>query len=483
MRFIVLDIATALTLLFAGSGFAVAAPAVHLSFEHAVSMTLASSPTLQESQGRLRAAHGAATTAEGARWPRLSASLAAARSNNPLTVFGYKLSQRDVTFADFGAAQYTGPGSLDVAPEALNYPGSYDNFNTSLRVEWPLYAGGRLSATIAEARAAIKAAKSGDDAARQAVILEVLRAYEGVRAAAAQLAVARRAQAAADSYLTMARKRYKQGTAIKSDVLTAQVGFDQSRLAFRTAGDQLASAREYLRILVGLPAGTDIAIGPPAEPDMPTAPLVVLQGQAAARNPQLLELRSQVASRRAAVSSEKAAYLPRVSLVVSRDWNDHTFGLSAPSYTVAGVLSWDIFDFGTRRGSVMQAKGNLDTSEARVRAYEQRLQVELDRTWRSAREAADRVDVSSAAVEQTGEAQRILKLRFGQGLTTITALLDGQTRLEQAESDLLAARYHLRLSRAALLAELGELDLGRIGTGRSDTNVTTAPTAGTGVQP
>ncbi|MGA7966376.1 MAG: TolC family protein [Gammaproteobacteria bacterium] len=464
-------------------GNACAASAVHLDFNHAVEMTLASSPTLQESQGQLRAANGAATAAEGARWPHLSASLAAARSNNPLTVFGYKLSQRDVTFADFGAAQFTGPGSLDVAPEALNYPGAYDNFNTSLQIEWQLYAGGRLSATVAEARAAIKAAKSGNDAAHQAVILEVLRAYEGVRAATAQLAVARRTRAAARSYLEMARKRYQQGTTIKSDVLTAQVGFDQSRLANRTASDQLASAREYLRILVGLPAGTEIAIGPPAKPDMPTAPLAVLQVQAAARNPTLLELRSHVTSRRAAVSSEKSTYLPRVSLVASRDWNDRTFGLSAPSYTIAGVLSWDIFDFGARRGSVMRARGNLDSAEARVRAYEQQLQVKLDRTWRSAREAADRVAVSRTAVEQAGEAQRILKLRFGQGLATITALLDGQTRLEQAESDLLYAHYQLSLSRATLLAELGELDLGRFGTGRNATNTTAVPAAGTGVHP
>lgn len=464
-------------------GSASAANAVHLDFNQALRLTLASSPALQESGGRLRSARGAAAAAEGARWPRVSASLAAARSNDPLTVFGYKLSQRGVTFADFGAAQYTGPGSVDVAPDALNYPGSYDNFNTRLQVEWPLYAGGRLGAAIDEARASIKAARNGDDAAHQAVILEVLRAYEGVRAATAQLGVARRARAAASSYLAMARKRYKQGTAIRSDVLTAQVGFEQSRLAVRNANDRLDSAREYLRVLTGLPAGTDIAIGPPAEPQMPAAPLTVLQNRAAAGNPTLLELRSRVVSRRAAVSSEKAAYLPRVSLVVSRDWNDRTFGLSAPSYTVAGVLSWDIFDFGTRRGKVAQARGDLDAAEARVDAYAQKLEVALDRSWRSAREAAERVEVSRTAVAQADEAQRILKLRFDQGLATITALLDGQARLEGAESNLVDAQYQLRLSRAALLAELGELDPGRIGTGAAAPTTTAVPTAESGVQP
>ena len=392
----------------------------------------------------------------------LSASLEASRSNDPLNVFGAKLSQRQATFADFGADQFTGPGSLNVAPQALNYPGAYNNFNTSVQIVWPLYEGGRTSAAVSEAEAQIKAARNGNIAARQDVIFSVLRAYEGVRATNAELSVAKHARTAAASYLATAQKRYKLGTALKSDLLTAQVSYDQSRLAERNAQDQLDNAREYLRILTGLPEGTDISIGPPAEPDMPTEPLTELKSEAAVRNPTLAALRDRVNSSRAAVSGEKAAYLPRFSLVLRRDWNDRTLGLSAPSYTVAGVVSWDLFDFGTRRGSVDQATGKLDSAEGRFDAYKQRLLVDVDSSWRSAREAADRVEVSRTAVVQAGEAQRILRLRFGQGLTTITELLDGQARLQQAQSNLVAARYQLRVSRAALLAELGMLDLSHI---------------------
>lgn len=479
MRFSAVFAAVSASLLFTCA--ASAATAVHLDFVHAVDMTLASNPTMLGSRGELRAARGAASAAEGARWPRLSASLTAARSNDPLTVFGYKLSQRRVSFADFGAAQYTGPDSLGVAPEALNYPGSYDNFDTSLQIEWPIYAGGRTNASIAEARAVVKAARSGDDAARQTVILEVLGAYEGVRAAEAQLGVARRAEAAAASYLATARKRYGQGTALKSDVLTAQVSFEQSRLARRTALDRLANAREYLRILVGLPEGTTVEIGEPAEPNMPSRPLTSLQDQAATANPALAALRSRVAGSRAAVAGEQSAYRPRFSLVVRRDWNDRVLGFSAPSYTVAGVLSWDLFDFGARRGAVERARGELDAAEARADEFAQRLRVEVDSTWRAAREAADRVAVSNTAVEQASEAQRILKLRFEQGLATITDLLDGQTRLDRARSDLVAARYRQRVSRAELLATIGELNLAHIRT--SGTAAPVVETAGAGGEP
>lgn len=452
-------------------------PAMTIDFNRAVSMALSTSPAMRASRGRLRSADGAIMAAEGARWPRLSVGLDASGSDDPLAVFGYKLRQRRVSFGDFGAGQFTGPASLDIAPHALNYPGAYGNFDTHLQIEWPVYTGGRSSAEIAAARAAAKAAQSGDAAAREAVIFEVLRAYEGVRAAEARLTMARRSEKASSSYLSAAKKRYREGTSIKSDVLTAQVSLEQNRLIRRTAHNQLQTAREYLRILVDLPEQTDIRIGAPAEPRMPTASLVSLQSEAVRANPTLRALRSRARARQAALDGEKAAYRPSISLMVRHDWNDRRLGLSSPSYTVAGVLSWDLFDFGTRRGAVEKASGELDTAQAQVSEFVQKLQVEVDRAWRTAREAAEQVSVSATAVEQAREAQRILKLRYGQGLATITELLDGQARLEQAEGNLVGARYDLRVSRGALLATLGQLDLGHIRTSGTD-EADTAPATG-----
>ncbi len=469
------------SLLLALTAAAVAAPPAQLDFRKAVEKTFSSSPALKASRGNLRAARGAAAAAQGARWPHLSASLSASRSNDPLAVFGYKLGQRNVTFSDFGAGQFTGPNSLDIAPNALNYPGAYDNFNTSLQVKWPIYEGGRMSAAIAAARAAVKAAQNGDNAARQAVILEVLRAYEGVRAATAQLAVTLRAESAAVSDLASAQKRYKQGTAIRSDVLTAQVNLDQSRLARETAQDHLDTAREYLRILVGLPQGIAIAIGPPASPEMPREPLTTLQSEALAANPTLQSLQNRAKASQATVVGKEAAYRPHFSLVIRRDWNDRTLGIASPSYTVAGVVSWDLFDFGARRGAVQEAAGKLDAAEAHVNEFKQRLQVEVASTWRTAREAARRVKTDETAVEQAREAQRIIKLRFDQGLTTITELLAGQARLDKAEGNLVDARYSLRVSRATLLATIGQLDLAHIRSGVAAAPAqVTAPAAATG---
>ncbi len=437
-----------------------AAPQV-LTFPRAVHDALASNPDLAASKADVAAARAGLSAARAARWPRLTASVRAARSNDPLTVFGSKLSQQEVTFRDFGAAQFTGPGSLDVAPTALNEPGAYDNVNPQLSIDWPLYAGGRMSAAIEQAHQAAAAARAGDSAARQSVILEVLQAYEGLRAARAQLAVARRARTAARSYLAMARARLRKGTTIRSDVLTAQVRSEQADLDYVTAGDHVQIARANLRRLANLPEDRDFSLGPPASPVVGKATLGELQTRALARNPELTRLRHQAQSRKAGIAEARSAYRPDLALRLQRDWNDRTLGFSAPSYTIGLVASWNIFDFGQRRGEVDQASSRYQAARASARGYAQRLRISVDRIWRNAREADRRVQVSERAVQQSREAQRILRLRYQKGLVTITDLLDGQTRLEQAESNLVAARYALRVDRGRLLAAAGELDLSR----------------------
>ncbi|MDA8110621.1 MAG: TolC family protein, partial [Betaproteobacteria bacterium] len=66
---------------------------------------------------------------------------------------------------------------------------------------------------------------------------------------------------------------------------------------------------------------------------------------------------------------------------------------------------------------------------------------------------------SEASVEDAAEAQRILLLRYAQGVATLTDTLAGEARLDEARDALLAAEYQQRLARAALLQALGELDL------------------------
>jgi len=438
-----------------------AAPALArtLTFPEALQLTLGASPRLREAEAQTAAAAGAQSAARGAGLPRLSLSATGTRSDNPLTVLGERLSQRGATFADFGADQFTGPGSLGVAPEALNRPGGYNNFNTKLEVDVPLYTGGRTQAQSERAARLVEAARMGDASARQALTYDVLATFEGLRTARARLQVAAASEKSAAALLDTATRLFKQGAALKSDELTAQVNLAQARLRRQAAADAEADTLERLRVLTGLPDSEPIELGPPAAPPMATGDAAQLVERALANNPDLRALEHQVEARGAGVEAARAAYRPSFNLVLQHEWNDQHLGLSAPSDTIAGVLSWDVFDFGTRSGEVSRAQAEQQAARARLAQARDELRLRIGQARRSAQLAAARVQVSKASVEDAAEAQRIVLLRYAQGVATLTDTLAGQARLDEASDALLNSEYQERLARAALLQALGELDL------------------------
>lgn len=437
---------------------AAAAPRL-LTFDEAVRLALTTNPKIKQSKERVRAAHGALAAARGERWPRLNLEVSGTRSDNPLNALGFRLNQRSATFNDFGAGQFTGPDALDVAPQNLNYPGARSNVDTRLQLQWPLYMGGGLAAAADRARSLAQAARHNDLAARQALIYAVLAAYEGVRAAQSQVGVATGSQVAARAYLKTAAQRYRHGAAIKSDVLTARVNLVQAGLELLRTRNTLATARARFRAVVGLGTGAAFRLGPAVMPKLPQATLMELEARALSTNPGLAALQSRVRARRADIAAGRAAYRPHFSVVLQNDWYDDTLGLGASSYTLSGVLSWELFDFGARRGTLDQAQASAAAARWGLEDARSELRLKVADTWRAVQEAAAAVRVNTASVAQAREAQRILRLRFAQGLSTITDVLAGQTRLDGARAGVVAAQYRERLARARLLLVLGTLDL------------------------
>lgn len=98
--------------------------------------------------------------AQGHGWGTLDLTQSAFRSNDALSVFGFKLQSREATFGDFGFAQFdtTNPNVLHVMPNDLNEPKARNHFQTALEYTLPLYTGGKLQAhqKIAQALKTLK---------------------------------------------------------------------------------------------------------------------------------------------------------------------------------------------------------------------------------------------------------------------------------------------------------------------------------------
>ncbi len=416
-----------------------------LSLRQAADMALRQNPELSVSQARVAQAESGLKQAEGARMPRVNLSLNATHTNDALNAFGLRLGQERISAADFN-------------PATLNDPAAIGNFNTRVEVTAPLYSGGQISARQEEARAHVRAAQSGDAAARQQVLLDVLQAYQGVHLARAYVQVSEQAQTAAREFVRVTTSLHRQGMAVKSDLLSSRVNLENARLNVSEARRQEATALDRLKLLLGRKLGEDLDVGAEAQPILPPGDAEALRVQAVNRHPALQALRNQVSAAESATAAARGAKRPQLNVMARHDWNDRDLGFGAASYTLGGTLSWNVFDGGHDNAAIDRAQAARLEQAAKLRQAEEAIAFQVTEARRRALEAEERLAARVEAVKEAEEAQRLTRLRYENGVTTLVDLLSTQTRLDRARADLAQARHDLSVSRGQVLQAAGILD-------------------------
>ena len=429
-----------------------------LDFKQAVERALTQNPDILAASAKINQAEAAVKQASGSRLPKVTASLNLTRTDDALNAFGLKLSQRNATFNDFGANEYTGPAALEVAPHNLNYPDPVNNFNPRLELQLPIYTGGMIEGYSEQAEAYLRAAQHGDVMARQQVIFDVLRAYEAVHTARAYVDVAKQGRLAAESYINTIGNLLKNGVVVKSDLLTAKVHLQDVKVQQTQAENAEAQAIDQLHLLLGMPLSSPLNVAASVDVKPLEGNSKEQQDEAINSNPGLAALRNQMEAAQANVKVARASKYPQVGLLARTDWNDPNVGFDAHSYTLGGQVSWQLFDGGVTNSAVARAHAGREELSAKLKQAEMGISFQVADAWRKAEEAEQRVTARELAVDQSEEAQRIITKRYENGVAAIVELLGGQAQLDKARADLVAARYELKMQRAAARLATGHLE-------------------------
>jgi outer membrane protein TolC len=120
-------------------------------------------------------------------------------------------------------------------------------------------------------------------------------------------------------------------------------------------------------------------------------------------------------------------------------------------------LSWTAFDGGTTNAAIDRAQAQRSELAAKLRQAEEGLGYQVTEAQRKALEAEEKIAARQAVLEQSVEAQRLVKKRYENGMGTLIEVLGAQAQLDKANADLVAARYELAVNRAELKRAVGVL--------------------------
>lgn len=355
-------------------------------------------------------------------------------------------------------------GAADPFASFRNLPfGRENTYRFGLSASQVLFSGGQVSGRAQAAGAGVRSAAVGLTSARAQLLLDVTSAYYDATLSDRLLAIAQATLQQADTTLSQTQLAREVGNLSEFDLLRARVTRDNQRpiVIQRRADRDLAYYR--LKALLDFPLDRPVALTTElGDTSLVGSPrltaLVDTPGDTAtsARAP-VRQAAEAVEAQRGLLRVARGQRLPQLALssqYAQLAFPDELspFGADFVSdWTVSLALQLPIFTGGRIGGEVRAARANLTEAELRLQQSRELAQVDA-RSAAIQMEAAEAGwQASAGTVEQAARAYDIAELRYREGISTQTELLDSRIQLQQAQASRARAARDLQVAKVRVL--------------------------------
>jgi len=433
--------ASLLILALAAAGAVPAAdePAQPIGPEEAIQIALDNHPMLRAADEEVRAAEADRQSAGSGHLPHIELTEDWIRSDNPVYVFSSKLLQGVFSPSDF-----------DI--QALNNPDPITNSQTRVSVYQNIWNAGRTSLHKKAAVAGIAAAEQSRDKTRDEVIFGALKSFWDLVLAQEMLRVTRDAEAAAEANLSLATEMVDAGLAVPSDRLSAEVRMAEVEAMRIRAEYGVDVAHAALVGALGVNGTRQFEPLPPqAAPPSGEDSLEQRVERAYAERADLLTVSRRIDQAQLGVKMGRSGHYPEFGALGRYELNGaNLFGADGQNWAIGLSARWTIFDGNRTKGQSARARADLARLQAMQASLEQGIRVQVHATWADRESARRRLDVAVAALERAEEALRIVRERYGEGLTVIVELLGTEAAFTKAQANHVQAVSELWLAQASL---------------------------------
>ena len=259
-----------------------------------------------------------------------------------------------------------------------------------------------------------------------------------------RLAIAERDLADAQQTLAVIRARFEAGTANALDIAQEQTQVAIQRAIIPNLRSQMEQQVIALGILVGRPPEA-ITVRPTSLDELSLPPVDAgIPSDLLARRPDVASAEAQLVSANASIKQARAAFFPTLSLTANGGEQSLAlstlFGPGSAILTVAEALTQPIFDGGTLRGDLEQARGRYAELLADYRKAVLQAFTDVDTALTAYRYATNQEALQAAAVASARNALAIAQAQVAAGTVDVTTVLTAQTTLYNAQDTLAQVR-------------------------------------------
>jgi outer membrane protein TolC/preprotein translocase subunit SecF len=277
-------------------------------------------------------------------------------------------------------------------------------------------------------------------------VLTVHQLYYSLLIAYKEKDAAQASFSAAQENLRESGEAVKAGNLLEVALISARANQLQCRQALIAAENRISDVTAELDDLLGLPSDTILEVTEAGLPELPGLAKDQSYEEARARNGELLAARETVEKSRHAVKAAKYEYIPDVTLFAKHGYQDGAPFLKDNIGIIGAELTWNIFDWGKRKGEIGQRVAQQSQAEENLTRTDKRIGIEIDKVYRKLDRSKQMVDVAREALSLSKENARLSENGFKAGIVTAAKHAEAVAALRKAEMGDLQASLQYRLA-------------------------------------
>lgn len=327
----------------------------------------------------------------------------------------------------------------------LNYQAGYQQTGSSdisgaLKLDMPLYTGGKVGNNIKIARLKLSLTKEEERKTRLNLRYNIKKAFYALWLSEQKLQVIQASYNNLQEHYERVAKNYKLGTASKYDMFKAEVQWKGQKPQVITATNELTQARLSLAILLGIDQKKAIILSYDNAmlkiPDQVNQALPALLEVAYRQRPEITQSGQKAEIAKLNVAVSKAGYLPTISLnstyqsqgsdLALTEWNQTwklTLGLSGP-----------IFDGFATDAKVKEAEHNVTVVTLTDQKLRDQIRTEVDQAFQDLTQNIAVAGANQAYIDLAKETLKMTQSRFNLGSATSIEIMDAQLAVDQAQN-------------------------------------------------
>lgn len=315
--------------------------------------------------------------------------------------------------------------------------------------------------TYHRAVAAEALARAKEEIARRGLAVTVTKAYYGLVVAQRKYATAQGSLEQSKHFLSITQDKEHAGEAAHSDVIKAEIQFDQQKQAFQEAQLAMEGTRLALSVLLFPTLNENFTVVDDLQADQVLPSFPEVQSMAQRGNP---DLRAAVEAARQAnldVSAARSAFLPSLTYDVDYGIESNAVAFRSNSivdpkhprlgnlgYFATVSLQLPIWNWGANRSKLKQTEYRRQLARLELTQAQRQLLSNLYAFYNEAAAARAEAESLREAATLAAESLRLTALRYQAGEATALELVDAQNTLTQARNayDDGQARYRVALA-------------------------------------